>query len=896
MPDEPFGRLEPPARADALLEWTLPEGAKGLTILGDLHEEFRDMAARHGERHARRWYWRASVDLGMRYGAQRLARATTNVDGRGGETVGSLMKDLRFGVRMLMRTPGLSAIAVLTIAFGVGLTTHTYSSVLGAVVRGLPVPGSDRLVVVQEFDRERGTEGDMPYRQYLDLLDRSSGMESLAGVYDGTINLSGDDGPPERFQGAFVTANALQVLGVLPILGRVFEAGEDGPDVERRLVLSFHVWQARFAGDPGVVGRVVRANGEAAEIVGVMPDGFRFPFDSDMWLTHAYEPDPLVRRSQYLTVFGRTPEGVELEVAGTALAGVASGLAETYPEDNAGIELTVKPFAERYMPSQITAVLWLMLAATFGVLMIACANVANLLLARASLRTREVAIRTAMGASRFRVMRQLFAEAVVIALVGGIIGVFIAWGGVVLFNDAIADIQKPYWIDVYLDVQALAFALGVTLLSSIAAGVYPALKASGVGMGDTLRDESRGSSGLRAGRFSNVLVISEIAVSCGLLIVAGLMIKSVANLKTVDLGFEPESVLTGRIGIFASEYPTEDARRTFFEQLEDRLEALPGVESAALATSLPGLGGSRWPITVEGDSYTSPRDHSVVNGNLITSDFFESVGTALLQGRDFTPGETWDASESLAIVNESFVRTVLGGREPIGMRVKIGEAGAPNPFARIIGVVPDMHVGGGVGGIGDDRINPEHMYVGPGAYDLRFMSAVLRTAGPPEALVPDLRREVSELDSTVPVYNVASLDRAIDEATWAFGLFGSLFTIFGFSALFLAAVGLYGVMAFSVTQRRQELGVRMALGAGPDRILRMVLGKGLVQLFIGVGIGLLIGFGLSRPLSVVTFGVEASDPVVYGAIVLTLSLAGLVASLVPARAATRADPVEAMRP
>ena len=895
MPDG-SGFKQPPARADAFLARVLPDGAKGLTILGDLHEEFHEISEGRGGAAARRWYWATACTLGGRYAFLRSIGALNRKEARGGDLMLSILADLRFGVRMLARTPGLSLIAILTIAFGVGLTTHMYSSVYGSVIRGPVVPGADRLYIVFQHDRERGIDqSDFPYRDYLDLVERPHGMESLEGFYEGTLNIAGDDGPPERFRGVFVTANTLRTVGVQPILGRVFEAGEDGTDVERRLVLAHHMWQSRYGGARDVLGSVVQANGEPAEIIGVMPEGFEFPFMADLWVNIGYTSDPERRRSQYIEVFGRIPDGSDPAAARASLESAAADLAATFPEDNEGIGFGLIPFTENYMPPQITAVMYVMLLATFGVLLIACANVANLLLARASIRAREVAIRTAMGASRFRVIRQMLSEALVIAIVGGALGVVVAWVGVGLLNRELVEIEKPYWIDIYLDGGALLFALAVTLVSSLAAGLYPALRASGLGIGDFLRDESRGSSSLRVGRFSNVLVVSEVAISCGLLIAAGLMIKSVANLRTMDLGFEPESVLTGRVGIFEVDYPTSQARSAFFEELEQRVEALPGVTAAALSTDLPGLGGGLWEMTVEGDVYDAPRDHPQVNAMMVTSGFFDAVGTPILQGRDFLPAEAWDRTDPTAIVNESFVATVLGGRDPIGMRVKIGYADSELPFMRIVGVVPDMFVGGGVGGIGDDRINPEQIFAAVGPYSIRFMSVVARTAGPPEVLAPDLRRVVSDLDPNVPVYDLYSLSDGITQATWAFGIFGSLFTIFGAAALFLAAVGLYGVMAFSVNQRRQEMGVRMALGAGPDRILRMVLRKGIVQLAIGIGIGLGIGFALSRPLAAVTFDVGTTDPTVYITIVITLGIAGLVASFMPARSATRADPMEAMR-
>ena len=893
MPDQ---RL-PPERADGLLERVLPDGIKGLTILGDLHQEFSDVLVERGEAAARRWYWRESMKLWLRYAAVRGVRAVKTREGKGGELMSSIVADFKLAIRMLVRTPGLSLVAVLTVALGVGLTTHTYSSVYGSVIRGLPVPDADRLVHVHEADPERGVQqGAIPYREYLDMVAQPNGFEELAGVYEGTVNMAGEDAPPERFQGAFVTANALRVVGIEPVIGRVFREGEDGSDASPRVVLSYGVWQSRFAGDPGVLGRTIRANGLATEVIGVMPEGFAFPFSAELWLNMRYDSNVDVRRSQYMDVFGRFPQGSDAEAANATLSAIAQGFAQLYPDENGGVTLTSIPFADRYMPPQITAVLYLMLVATFGVLLIACANVANLLLARASIRSREVAIRTAIGASRWRVVRQMLAEVVVITTVGGALGVAIAWIGVEAFNASLVSIQKPYWIAVRVDTPALLFALGVTALASLAAGLYPAMKASGLGIGAVLRDEGRGSSSLRIGRFSNTLVIAEVAVSCSLLIAAGFMIKSVANLKNVELGFDPEPVLTGRVGLFESDYPTREDRVLFFEELENRLQAMPGVEVAALANVGPGLGGSQWAVTVDGDTYENPRDYPVVMGNIVTSGFFAASGIPFLQGRDFTPAEAWDGTEPVAIVNQSFVSTVLNGRDPLGMRVRIGRDGSENPFSRIIGVVPDTHIGGNTGGIGDDRIDPEILYVGPAGYNVRFMSAMLKVAGPPAALAPDLRRVVSELDPNLPVYDVAPLSQAIDDATWAFGLFGSLFTIFGIAALFLAAVGLYGVMSFSVNQRRQEMGVRMALGADADRIRKMVLGRGARQLAIGTSVGVLLGYLLAGPISVVTFGVETTDVTVYAAIVITLGVSGLLATIIPAISATKTDPVEAMRP
>ncbi len=809
----------------------------------------------------------------------------------------TLLTDVRFGARMLLKTPGLSLVAVLTIALGVGLTTHAYSAVDGTVLRGLPVPEQDRLMYVSESIERLGVSGNsVPLADLSDLREARTPFDGLAAFLQRTANLAGDEAPPERVVVAQVSANALSLVGVPPLLGRIFEDGEDRPEAPARIVLSYRLWQNRFAGDPAIVGKTIRVDSEATEVVGVMPDGFHFPFAESAWMPLRLDRDPPVRRSNFVDVFARLAPGVGVDAATAALDAVALDLERIHPEDNESVRFEVRPFAERYMPPQITAVMILMLAATFGVLLIACANVANLLLARASIRGREVAIRTALGASRLRVIRQLLAESSVIAVLGGVLGIGLAAVGLRFFNAAILDIEKPYWIDPRLDLPALLFALGVTLVASLAAGTLPALRASGGGVDSALRDEARGSSSRTVARLSASLVVGELAVSCGLLIAAGFMIQSIVNLNSVDLGFDPEPVVTGWVALSDKDYPTAQDRRAFFEALEDRLEAEPGATSAALTTSLPALGGSQWRVTVEGRAYPADRDVPVTFGSVVTRGFFETMGVALTRGRDFTPAEVWDATEPVAIVNESFARRIVGDADPIGARVRIGLVTSSLPWMRIVGVVPDLHVGGGVGGIGDDRLPPQYLYVTPAVLDRSYFAAAVRTSGPPAALAPRLRGIVGELDPDLPVSDVATMPEAISASTWSYGLFGSLFTIFGVAALFMATVGLYGVMAFSVAQRRQEMGVRMALGAAPGQIMRMVLRRGTGQLAMGAGIGIGLGVLLGKPLTFVTYGVRLTDPLLYIIIVCTLCAAGVLACLVPARSATRADPVSAMRP
>jgi predicted permease len=396
------------------------------------------------------------------------------------------------------------------------------------------------------------------------------------------------------------------------------------------------------------------------------------------------------------------------------------------------------------------------------------------------------------------------------------------------------------------------------------------------------------------GRFSTALVVSEIAISTSLLIGAGLLVRSVVNLRTLDLGFRTEDVMTGRVTL-QSDYPTREARHDFYRELGERLRAEPGVRAASLTTSLPGTGASRWSFQVEGEAYGTDADYPVAFGAVVTPGFFETFGATLLQGRDFTGVEAEWTDDRVVIVNQSFAARYFPGGETLGRRIRLGRSGSTSPSMRVVGVVPDLHVGGGVGGIGDDRQSPEHMYVPTGMLDVSSMSLAVRTQEPPEAIAARMRAIVQAMDPDLPLYATGSMESVMETNTWAFGLFGTIFSIFGVVALLLASVGLYGVLAFTVNQRRKEVGVRMALGASGRAILGMILRRGLWQLGVGLGIGLGIGALMARPLAVILFGVQPVDAVVYAAIVLTLGTAGLAACLVPARAATRTDPIEAMR-
>jgi predicted permease len=441
--------------------------------------------------------------------------------------------------------------------------------------------------------------------------------------------------------------------------------------------------------------------------------------------------------------------------------------------------------------------------------------------------------------------------------------------------------------------------MGISVVAAVLAGTMPALRSSGANFGSLLRDESRGSSSLRLGRLSAVLVVVELALSCALLVAAGFMTLSIINVNSVELGFDPSRTLTARVGLFDRDYPDQTSRQQFFQRLMDRFREEPAVEAVALASHLPSGGRAglmRWPIGIEGESYSTDADYPIVNASYVTDGFFEAFGVEALQGRDFRPSEVWPGAEHLAMVNESFAARFFAERDPLGQRFRPGRENSESPWFRIIGIVPDMRVAAGVGGIGDDELRPEGVYVNMADADPSFLSIILRTQGPPQQMSRRAREVVASADPNLPIYWVYTMQEVIDDSTWAFGIFGTTFAIFGLSALFLAAVGLYGVVSFSVARRRPEMGLRMALGAETADIYRLVFRRVLIQLAVGLGVGLGLGFALAQPLRAVMYAVDTTRSGVYLLIAVTLVASGLLATFFPAYRATRVDPLTALRP
>lgn len=802
----------------------------------------------------------------------------------------SFFQDLRFGLRMFSKSPALSAISILALGLGIGLTTTMFSIVHGAL-RNLPFPRAERLMAIPESRPARGEDNvDVSLHDFLDWRSQQTSFVGLAAFDSGTLNLSGPEGKPERYDGGFMTANAFELLGAKPLLGSTFRPGDDAPGAPRTVVLGYEVWQQRFKGNPGCIGQATRLNGEPAVILGVMPRGFKFPDSQELWTSLPLDTAKLKRgEGRGLGVYGRLKDGVTQAAAAAEFTAIAGRLARQYPETNRGLSAVVKPYVERYIGKEPRAMLFTMLGAVFGVLVVACVNVANLLLARTAMRGREVAIRSAIGATRRRVVAQLLTEAFTLSAAGALLGLGIAALGIRLFNDAIVSTTPPFWIDIRIDPPVLLFVLGVTLVTSLLAGAAPAFQAASSNLNEGLKDEGRGTSSLRLGRFSRALVVVEIAVSCGLLVGAGLMIKSVVLLSRSDPGFTTRGVFTSRVALFEATYPEVAQRVRFFDELERRLASLPGARAVALTDRLPGLTAGLGAFAIEGASYAHDEDYPSARSAAITPGFFSTFEVAPTAGRAFAAGDR-AGSEPVAVVNAPFAARYFPHQDPLGRRIRLGGARSQEPWRRIVGVVPDLHMGEGGG---NER--KEGIYLPLAQGDPKFVSLAVRTAGAPLAVAPAVRAAVNALDPDLPIYFVRSLDDAIWQENWFVRVFGSLFILFGIAALFLAGVGLYGVMAFSVSRRTQEVGVRMAMGAKAGQVLRLVLRQGAAQLGVGLGLGLFLALGFARLLKTLLFRVEPWDPAIFLAIALVLATAGAFACLVPAQRAARVSPMVALR-
>ncbi len=885
--------VDTPRVARTLLTMILPSTHRDC-VLGDMAETYATNRTERGGFVARWRYWRELRSaLSLRLESRRSGRSTSERGPRRGITrVQSMLYDLRYSIRMLAKNPAMAAIAILAIALGIGLPTTMFSIVNGAL-RDLPIAEGHRVMALSRVSPSRNwTRADVPISDFEAWQAQQTSFEGIAIEATANFNLSGPGARPERYGGAVVSMNTFELLRVQPILGRSFAPDDANPSAPDVVILGYNIWRNRFDHDPDVIGQTVNANGTPRTIIGVMPEGFRFPNDHDLWVPLRVRSADVPRgRGTWYRTFGRLLPGVSISEANAELEGITGRLALEYPETNHDVHPIVEPFTERSVGREVSGFLYLMLTIVSFVLLIACANVTNILIARATERTREVAVRTALGASRTRVVMQLMTESLLLATAGGVLGLAIAFGGVGIFNYASAGMEMSFWIDIKIDSASLLFILALVMVASLAAGVAPALQASRTNAQEVLQDESRGASSFRLGRFSRFLVISEIAFSCALLVASGLMIKGVLNLRTIDFGFGLDQIFVADLPVTARDYPDAGGRIQFLEELEARFSAIPGVRGATLASHLPARNGSSGSVGLDGTTSTQSDDYPMTHFAHVMPSFFDVFRITMLEGRGFGAVDRI-GSTPVAVVNQRFAERFFPGQTALGHQVRQGGPRSREPWRTIIGVVANAYMTDVV----NEEPNPDGIYLPLTQGEFHFSNKIaLRTDGDPLTYTPLVRDVVESLNPNLPIAgpNTLAGDILLDKKL--FEVFGRLFLLFGAAALFLASVGLYGVMSFSVSRRTKELGVRVALGAQETDVLRLVMRQGVVQLGVGLALGLALAAALSRAMSMAFFQVDPWDKSIFILIAALLSATGLLATIIPARRATRVDPMVALR-
>ena len=803
-----------------------------------------------------------------------------------------LFSDVRSGVRMLIKYPTLSVVAVLTLGLGIGLSTTVFCVVNGGLFKGLPFPDAERIVaLVSTAPSQNQPRRGISVHDLAVWQERQASFEKMGAFGFTALNLSDEEGRPERYSGGQLSVEAYEVLGVRPILGRGFIRGDDLPGAQPVVLLSYALWRDRYGSSAGLVGKTIRAGGVHRTVVGVMPEKFAFPIREALWVPLTLDPLATERGQGPTTqVIARLKEGVSLTQAQAQVRTIAAQLEREFPQTNSGIGADAVPYARNILGPEIYGLLYTMLGAGIGVLVIACVNVSNLLVARASLRRREVAVRMALGAGRGRVVRQHLTEVLVLAVAGGGLGIVLSVVAMGWFTRALSTNPPPFWITFELDYRVMLFVTGLIVLASLFAGALPAMHAVRVSAGSVLKDDSRSSTSATLGKFSSGLVIAELAVSCGLLIAAGLMIKSVVQLRNVSMPFGIEHVLTARVDLNPSAYEDSAASIQFFEQLLPRLQALPNVEAATLSDGLPAAGNGVIPVQIEGKAYPQATDYPLAREGIVTPGYFDTFRAAVLGGREFRSSDV-AGGQPVAIINQTFARLHFPGVDPLGRQFRRIRPNDKEPWLTVVGLVPDLIMEG----IGNNNASPVGYYIPIAQSDVaNSVRIAVSTRSDPAAMTSFVRSAVTSLDPELALYEVETMARVIERQTSFYTIFGTFFMAFGICALLLAGAGLYGVMSFAVTQRTREMGVRVALGAQGGQLIMLIMRKTLVQLAAGLGLGLALALLVSGALQPVLYHVSPRDRFVFAAVLITLAAASLVASFLPARRVTRIDPVIAL--
>jgi len=800
-------------------------------------------------------------------------------------------QDLRFALRTLLKSPGFAIVAVLCIAIGIGANTTIFSVVQAVLLRPFPYADPDRIVAVHEIQPKNDVDrAGLSYLDYQDLREQSRSFSQIAAYAERSVTFSGSGAEePERVMGASVSAGLFPLLGVKPILGSYFREEDDRPGAPGVVLLSHELWKRRFNGDPHIVGKSFLVNATAHTVVGVMPPRFKFPENHLAWVPLAPFVHDRPRVERNLAVFARLKPGVSVEQARTETAGIVERLAVQNPDSHKGWSGNVAPLREEFAGRNLRLIILTMMGAVICVLLIACSNVANLLLARATVRQREIAVRAAFGAGRLRLLRQLLTESVVIGLLGGGLGVFFAvWGIRWLELSIPTDNQPPYWVEFKIDGPVLLYTLAIAVLTGLLFGLAPALQAMKADLHETLKEGGRGVGGsVRRNRLRSFLVVVQVAFSLLLLVGASLFVRSFLKLQEEKGGVRTDHVMTMRFYMAAGRYEKDEDMTRRVQDVVRRVETIPGVEAVSASNNVPlGGGGDGGRVLIEGRDFPPGEEPNVFYAG-VTPHFFEAVDVKLTSGRTFTEEEGYGRT-GVAVVSKLFAEKLWPGKDAVGRRFRLKDD-KDSDWIRVIGVSPDIK-----NNDVNDKLQPA-AYL-PYAYSVgRNTALTIRTRFDPVQVVAPARKEIRASDPNLPVFDVYTLEQVRQSGYWEFRLFGGMFSVFGALALFLAAIGLYGVLSYSVSQRVREIGVRVALGAQGGDVLRLVIRQGMILALSGIGAGLLLSFGATRVISTILYDTSPTDPVSFTLISAVLAGIAAFASYLPARRALDVDPLEALR-
>jgi predicted permease len=808
----------------------------------------------------------------------------------------SLLQDLRFAVRRLVKDRWFTLAAIAALALGIGANSAVFTLVNAVLLRGLPFDQPERIMWIDSQDAQ-GRRFGVSFDDYEDWRGASRTFTGMTLVQAGFLAISGDDRVPESYQGGYISANAFDVVGVKAQLGRGLVPDDDLPGAPPVAVISGAIWKSRYASDSNVIGKAVRVNALPVTLVGVMPDGLEWPFGHEVWVPMSQRPPVFrgPRQQRQFMAYGRLAEGVTLEQARSEMKNISDQLATQYQDSNKDISAVVTPFPDRLIGPQIRTIFWSLMGAVAFVLLIACSNVANLLLARAAHRAREIAVRVSLGATRWRIVRQLLVESVLLAFISGVVGLGFAMLLIRWFDGETQNVGKPYWMTFTMDPNVFVFIAAVCLVTGILFGLAPAMHISKTNVNEVLKEGGRsGSGGVRARRWTTALIVAELALTLVLLAGAGFMMRSFLNMYRMDTGIETSRLLTMSFTMPTRKYSNQQMRLDFIRRVEERLNTIGAVAGASSTSNIPLFGGAARQLAIDGKPAPPGDKPQTVTMLSVGPRYFDAIGVRLVRGRPFDPTDGTSGRE-VAIVNERLASMHFANADPIGQRIRLTDdspAALKSEWATIVGVAPNVRQRGA-----QDDPEPDPVVYVPHLQNPGMVQAVVLVRGrsDPGQLTPLLRKEMFALDPDLPLNNVRTMDENLAQQRWFSRVFGSMFAVFAGIAIVLAAVGLFAVTAYSVTQRTQEIGVRMALGAQAKQVSWLILRRGLIHLAVGLTLGLAGAFGVGRLLGSMLFQTGPADPMTLVSITLLLVAVAISASLWPAWQASRLDPVTALR-